>query len=54
MTVGGHDAELRLDAGSVAVDLGAGRLLTVTWDPQRFRLSRDEALRFAGGITYQR
>ncbi|MEV4280655.1 hypothetical protein [Actinoplanes xinjiangensis] len=52
LTVAGRDAELYLDAGSLTVDLSAGRLLSVTWDPETMPLSRDDVLRFAGGITY--
>ncbi|GIE74953.1 hypothetical protein Aph02nite_09030 [Actinoplanes philippinensis] len=53
VTVAGRAASLRLDSGSLVIDLG-GRVLTVTWDPGRFPLSRDEVLAFAGGITYRR
>ncbi|MEU8656406.1 hypothetical protein [Actinoplanes philippinensis] len=52
VTVAGRAASLRLDAGSLTIDLG-GRVLTVTWDRGRFPLSRDEVLAFAGGITYR-
>jgi hypothetical protein len=52
LTLAGRDAELHLDAGSLTVDLGAGRLLSVTWDPETIPLRRNDVLRFAGGITY--
>jgi hypothetical protein len=53
LTVAGRDADLHLDGGALTVDLGAGRLLSVTWPPATIPLSRAEVLRFAGGITYQ-
>jgi hypothetical protein len=52
LSVAGHDAELHLAAGSLTADLGAGRLLTITWDQATIPMSRDDILRFAGGITY--
>lgn len=31
-------------------DLGAGRLLELTWDAEQIFLSRDDVLRFAAGV----
>jgi hypothetical protein len=53
LTVADRNAELHLDGGSLTVDLGAGRLLTVTWDSETLPLSRADILRFADGITYR-
>lgn len=52
LTVGGRAADLHRVDGSLTVDLGDGRVLTVAPDPARVPLSRTELLRFAEGVTY--
>ncbi|MEU4693598.1 hypothetical protein [Actinoplanes sp. NPDC023714] len=48
VTVGGRAASYYSDPGKLDVDLGGGRTLEVSWD---FPLTRDEAIRFAEGVT---
>ncbi|BBH67627.1 hypothetical protein ACTI_43120 [Actinoplanes sp. OR16] len=51
VTVGGRAASYYTDAGKIDVDLGGGRTLEITWDTEAMPLTRDEAIRFAEGVT---
>jgi hypothetical protein len=51
LTVGDRRAELHLEAGSMTVDLGAGRTLFIGWDTEKMPFSQADIVRFAAGIT---
>jgi hypothetical protein len=48
--VGDRRAAYGPDVAALVVDLGGGRVLELSWDPDRIPLSRDEAIRFAAGV----
>jgi hypothetical protein len=54
LTVGGRRAELHLDAGSLTVDLGGNRTLSIRWDTEKMPFTQADVLRFATGITPRR
>jgi hypothetical protein len=51
ITVGGRAANWYPEGGHLVVDLGGKRRLEVSWDPDALPLTRQEASRFAAGIT---
>ncbi len=48
--VGTRRAAYYPDAAALDVDLGAGRVLELGWDPERIPLTRDDVVRFAAGV----
>ncbi|MEU4564148.1 hypothetical protein AB0F72_37695 [Actinoplanes sp. NPDC023936] len=51
LTIGGRPAAFYPETGRLEVDRGGGRVLAISWDPERLPLSRAEAIRFAEGVT---
>jgi hypothetical protein len=43
-----------LDAGSLTVDLGSNRTLSIRWDTEKMPFTQADVLRFATGITPRR
>ncbi|MEV6305592.1 hypothetical protein AB0M02_39680 [Actinoplanes sp. NPDC051861] len=51
VTVGGRPATYLAEGARLEVDLGGGRILDMSWDPEALPLTRQEAIRILEGVT---